>query len=381
MKVGYFVETPVEHNLTGGVRSFLNLVEELLKMGVEPYVVTSEEWAFTEKLTEMGVPFLASKMLRPFVGVEDHVRFEREKYWIKTIINNRTKRKAIKWFKENSVELVHINSQFAGIVGAQVAKKLNIPYIFHMREYLDKDFGVRFYSDKLVMNYIATATKVIGISKSIQQYYEKKLNREVELVYNGIPVTKDNYYDGSKRLEGETLEVAIVGRVNYAKGQEEAIKAMELLSQDNVRLHIIGFTGKDIYELNLKEYAQERNLPVVFHEFTNLPAQILKNCDVGLTCSVAEAFGRVTVENMLAGLCVIGSDTGGTPEIILDGETGLLYRQGDPASLAEKIRWVIEHRAEAKQMLEKGQKRALDVFSIQATACRVFELYGKLQNR
>ena len=127
--------------------------------------------------------------------------------------------------------------------------------------------------------------------------------------------------------------------------------------------------------MNLKEYAQERKLPVVFHEFTNQPAQILKNCDVGLTCSVAEAFGRVTVENMLAGLCVIGSDTGGTPEIILDGETGLLYRQGDPASLAEKIRWVIEHRAEAKQMLEKGQKRALDVFSIQATAENVINLY------
>lgn len=381
MKVGYFVETPVEHNLTGGVRSFLNLIEELLKMGVEPYVVTSEEWAFTDKLKEMGVPYLASKMLRPFVGVVDHVRFEREKYWIKTVINNRTKRKAIKWFKENGVELVHVNSQFAGIVGAQVAKKLNVPYVYHMREYLDQDFHVQFYSEELVQKYIATADAVIGISKSIQAYYEKKLNRSVKLVYNGLPVNEDTYFDCANRLQSDVVEVAIVGRVNAAKGQEDAVKAMELLKDCNVRLHIIGFTGKDGYELNLQKMATEKNLPVVFHAFTNQPGQILKDCDVGLTCSVAEAFGRVTVENMLAGLCTIGANTGGTPEIILDGETGLLYQQGDPASLAEKIRWVVEHREVAKQMLQKGQKRALDVFSIQATATNVLSVYGALAGK
>ena len=378
MKVGYFVETPVEHNLTGGVRSFLNLVEELLKLGVEPYVVTSEEWAFTDKLKELGVPYLASKMLRPFVGTTSRVRFQREKYWIKTMINNRTRAKALKWFKKEGVELIHINSQFAGIIGSQVAQKLNIPYVYHMREYLDKDFFVRFYSDKLVKKYIAAATKVIGISQSIQQYYQQKLGRSVDLIYNGIPVSEENYYDGGDRLEKDTLELAILGRVNPAKGQAEAIEAVELLKDEKVRLHIIGFTGKDDYERKLKEYATERALPVVFHEFTNKPAEILKTCDVGLTCSVAEAFGRVTVENMLAGLFVIGANTGGTPEIILDGETGLLYQQGSKEDLAEKIRWVLANKTAAKQMLQKGQSRGLEVFTIQATANRVMKLYEEV---
>ena len=378
MKVGYFVETPVEHNLTGGVRSFLNLIEELLKLGIEPYVVTSEEWTFTDKLKELGVPYLASKMLRPFVGTTSRVRFQREKYWIKTMVNNRTRTKVLKWFRQEGVELIHINSQFAGIIGSQVAQKLNIPYVYHMREYLDKDFFVRFYSDKLVEKYIATATKVIGISKSIQRYYEEKLHRDVELIYNGIPVGTDNVFDTEDRLNKETLELAILGRVNPAKGQEEAIKAVELLKGEKVRLHIIGFTGKDSYELKLKDYVQARDLPVMFHEFTNKPGEILKTCDVGLTCSVAEAFGRVTVENMLAGLMVIGANTGGTPEIIVDGETGLLYQQGSAEDLAEKIRWVIANKQEAKQMLQKGQKRGLEVFTIQATANRVQKLYEEV---
>ena len=247
-----------------------------------------------------------------------------------------------------------------------------------MREYLDKDFFVRFYSDKLVKKYIAAATKVIGISQSIQQYYQKKLGRSVDLIYNGIPVSEENYYDGGDRLEKDTLELAILGRVNPAKGQAEAIEAVELLKDEKVRLHIIGFTGKDDYERKLKEYATERALPVVFHEFTNKPAEILKTCDVGLTCSVAEAFGRVTVENMLAGLFVIGANTGGTPEIILDGETGLLYQQGSKGDLAEKIRWVLANKTAAKQMLQKGQSRGLEVFTIQATANRVMKLYEEV---
>lgn len=384
MKVGYFVETPVEHNLTGGVRSFLNLIEQLIPMGIEPYVVVSEEWALTEKLEQMGVPVLTAKMFRPFVGVVDHVRFEREKYWIKTLINNRAKRKAISWFRKNGVQLVHINSQFAGVVGAQVAKALKIPYIYHMREYLDKDFGVTFYSDKLVQKHIIPADRIIGISKSIQQHYENKLGRDVELVYNGIPAREDNCFACDGRLTGGVTQLAIVGRVNPAKGQLEAVKAVRLLKEQyghsDFCLNIIGYLGTDTYELELKKYVEEHGLSdyVIFHRFTNQPAQILKNCDVGLTCSVKEAFGRVTVEYMLAGLFTIGANTGGTPEIILDGETGLLYEQGSEADLAEKIHWVLQNKVAAKEMLQKGHQRGTDVFSIHATAEKVLAVYKEL---
>ena len=384
MKVGYFVETPVEHNLTGGVRSFLNLAEELLKLGVEPYVVTSEEWAFTDKLKEMGVPYLASKMLRPFVGTTSHVRFEREKYWIKTAINHRTKCRALKWFKENGVELVHINSQFAGVIGSQVAQKMHIPYVYHVREYLEQDFFVQFYSDKLVKNYVANANVVVGISKAIQEHYSNKFDRDVELVYNGIPAGDETICSCEEKLQGDCTHLAIVGRVTGAKGQFEAVKAVDLLvneyGREDICLHIIGYKGKDRYELDLDAYVKEKNLEkyVILHQFTNTPMEILKNCDVGLMCSVAEAFGRVTVEYMLAGLFVVGANTGGTPEIVLDKETGVLYEQGNERDLAEKIHWVLENKEQAKKMLQSGQERAVKSFSIQATANSIYKIYEKL---
>lgn len=384
MKVGYFVETPVEHNLTGGVRSFLNLAEELLKLGVEPYVVTSEEWAFTDKLKEMGIPYLASKMLRPFVGTTSHVRFEREKYWIKTLINNNTKRKALKWFKENGVELVHINSQFAGIIGSQVAQKMHIPYVYHIREYLEEHFCVRFYKKKLLEDYVANADRVVAISKAIQVHHEEQFGRELDLIYNGIPYSEENCFDCDDRLQGEVLHIAITGRVTPGKGQFDAIKAVELLKNaygvEKICLHIIGYMGTDPYEFAMKDYVREHGLSenVVFHQFTNHPEEILKGCDVGLTCSVAEAFGRVTVEYMLAGLFTIGTNTGGTPEVILDKETGLLYEQGNERELAERIYWILQNKEKAKEMLQAGQNRAKMCFSIQATAKNVYKVYEEL---
>lgn len=383
MKVGYFIETPVEHNLTGGSRSFLNLVEVLKSKGIEPYVVVSEEWALTEELKKQGIPYITSKMYRPFVGTTNKSKLYHLKYYIKLIFNNRARDKAIKWFRDNGVQLVHINSQFAGVVGSQVAQKLNIPYVYHIREYLDNDFGVTFYSSKLVDKYIEPANKIIAISKSIQSFYEKKLGRELSLIYNGIPVNENSYIK-KYRFTEDIINLVIVGRVCEAKGQQEAVEAIRILVKEyrinNICLHVVGFMGTDPYELELKEFISENDLQdnVVLHQFTNNPFEITKNCDIGLTCSVAEAFGRVTVEYMLASLCVVGADTGGTPEIIEDGKSGLLYKQGNPRNLAQKIVFLIEHKSEANKMITSGSKRAIEFFTIDSTAEKVKDLYNEI---
>lgn len=384
MRVGYFVETPVEHNLTGGSRSFLNLVEVLKNQDIEPFVVVSEEWALTEELSKLGIPYITSKMYRPFVGVKEKARFYRLKYYIKLIFNNRARDKAVRWFRKNGVQLVHINSQFTGVVGAQVAQRLRIPYVYHIREFLNDDFGVTFYSPKLVGKYIKPADRIVAVSKSIQDFYEKKLNRKVDQIYNGIPLKKNSFLEKTERFAGKRVNLVIVGRVCEGKGQLEAAEAIKILITENniedICLHIVGFMGTDSYEHKLADYINQNNLQknIILHKFTNNPFEITKDCDIGLTCSIAEAFGRVTVEYMLASLCVIGADTGGTPEIIEDGVSGMVYRQGNAKDLAEKIKYVMDHRCEANRMMNNGRERALKYFTIESTAKAVKNLYEVL---
>ena len=86
--------------------------------------------------------------------------------------------------------------------------------------------------------------------------------------------------------------------------------------------------------------------------------QILQRSDVGLMLSTNEAFGRVTVEYMMQNLAVIASDTGANPEIITNGETGLLYELGDVESLADKMKSLIEDHTLLGALAEKGKQHA-----------------------
>jgi glycosyltransferase involved in cell wall biosynthesis len=70
---------------------------------------------------------------------------------------------------------------------------------------------------------------------------------------------------------------------------------------------------------------------------TTNPAAELERANVLLMCSAAEATGRVTIEALRAGRPVIGTRSGGTPELVTEGMDGLLVEPDDPAALAAAI--------------------------------------------
>lgn len=103
--------------------------------------------------------------------------------------------------------------------------------------------------------------------------------------------------------------------------------------------------------------------------------KLRKQCDIGLTCSKNEAFGRVTIENQLAGLLVIGANTGGTTEIIKDNETGLLYKEGDYMDLADKIEYAIINKNTMRNIANHGKDNAIDQFSIERVVDQLIGIY------
>src|SRR5574341_590142 len=82
--------------------------------------------------------------------------------------------------------------------------------------------------------------------------------------------------------------------------------------------------------------------------------------------SISEGLGRVVVEAMATGTPVIGSDVGGIPDMVKDGETGFLVGPGDERTLAEKIRWVLEHGDHTRDMGTRARAFAESFFSTRA---------------
>ena len=85
--------------------------------------------------------------------------------------------------------------------------------------------------------------------------------------------------------------------------------------------------------------------------------------DVGFISSTFEAFARTTLEYMMHGLAVIGSNSGGTIEQVVDKVTGLLYETHDPFDMYRKIVFLYENRVIVLKYGQEGRKRAEDCFS------------------
>ena len=103
--------------------------------------------------------------------------------------------------------------------------------------------------------------------------------------------------------------------------------------------------------------------------------------DIAIVPSRNEAFGRCTVEAMLSGAVVVGSNTAGTAELISDRETGYLYQQGDPASLALVLKEVIEAKEEAREVANLGQQLSRFEYTSSKNAKEIFDLHREILSK
>ncbi|MGV0853911.1 glycosyltransferase family 4 protein, partial [Mycolicibacterium phlei] len=140
-----------------------------------------------------------------------------------------------------------------------------------------------------------------------------------------------------QRQPGQRLRAILAGYFSAAKGQHLAIEAIAIARQAGVdiELTLIG-AGRHEPLRNLAHRLGVDDL-VTIHQPTPDLRPHWAASHVGLMCSHSEAFGRVTVEAMRAGLPVCGTNSGGTPEIIKPGVAGLLSPPGDPQALAANL--------------------------------------------
>ena len=110
------------------------------------------------------------------------------------------------------------------------------------------------------------------------------------------------------------------------------------------------------------------------------PMPLMNTVDVVLMCSRREAFGRVTVESMKLGKPVIGTRSGGTPEIVQEGETGFLYTPGDAQELAAKIGHLYANRAVRDSMGAKARLCARERFNQQKYGTDVENILQRVVN-
>ncbi len=237
------------------------------------------------------------------------------------------------------VDVVYSNSLWSH-VGAITARLMKRPHIWHIREFVGGSYYTQFaVGDKYASKLIRKSEFLIYNSNAVCNHSVNALGlKPGKVIYNGIlsshrrqPLTKEKEVSQT---------VVIAGSINRHKNQKEAIEATELLVRQGkaIKLLIVG-EGDREYKRELLSYVKTMRLEkhIEFTGFVHDVDEVLREAGVLVLCSEAEPFGRILVEAAAVGCPVIATKSGGAPEIVSHGKTGLLYEPGRPEQLSAFI--------------------------------------------
>ncbi len=366
--------------LSGASWSLLDLLSGLDREQVEPTVLLPKQGALMRKINELDI---ACHIIPFFADSKPH---SYGKVFLKRILAPLLQHRVDAFVRDGCFDLVHVNSLLS-LAGARAARRAGIPYVCHAREFVREDHGVEFMDEAGVRGILADASALIYISRAVERKFAPWTRGVTsKVMYNAIDRGRYAANHAPLLSAGEPCRMLLAGRIVPSKGQLDAVHAMEVLRFRgvNAELTLVGNAENVAYRDACLSYISEHGLSnhVRILDFHDDLAALRAETDIALVCSRSEAMGRVTVECMMAGCLVVGADAGATPELVRDGDTGLLYRAGDPGSLADCVEWAVRNPREARAVAERGKRWAMGpTFDKGAYVERVTGLYEEVLAR
>jgi glycosyltransferase involved in cell wall biosynthesis len=181
-----------------------------------------------------------------------------------------------------------------------------------------------------------------------------------------------------------TSSVVTLGFVKHLKayyGPEYLIQAMDLIVAKHPQTKLL-MVGSGELRSQLEALTRQLGLTqsVSFLgaiEHRQVP-ELLKNVDIFVMPSTREALGVSAIEAQAMEIPVVATRIGGIPEVVLDGETGVLVEPGDSEQLAQAILTLIENPALRRQMGERGRRHVLANYRWEDNAALMEDLYQQV---
>lgn len=344
------------------------LVRQLIKSyGHKVYVVVPCEGWICEELKGECEVVVSPVRYRRWTENQDAKLMSLRRI-VKTLQNDRAASMLAHYFVDKSIDLVHTNDSIT-IVGAKLADKLKVPHIWHMREIFDSQFFMKHtYSEHYCNEWMKKAKTIIAISDAVLDRYNKYESLNIVKIYDGVKKQKVRENKGIH----DPLTFLFCGGTSIDKGFDHVKFLAKKLRQEgkNFKIKVVASCNVDEeLRTELHRDGTERNFE--FLGFVDNLPDIRLTCDAMLMCSRAEAFGLVTVESMLSKVLVIGRNTGATPELIEDEETGYLYNTEE--NLCECVMGLWHN--DVDEIVERAYEYAVANFSIDKVAEKINEIY------
>jgi starch synthase len=299
-----------------------------------------------------------------------------------------------------SAQLVHSHTWYANLGGHLASMLYGIPHVMTMHslealrpwkaEQLGGGYQVSTWCERTSA---ASAAAVVAVSDGMRadilSAYPEISPERVRVIRNGIDTDEYRPDPGTDVLERYGVDrtrpyVIFVGRITRQKGVPVLLRAASGLVPEAQLVLLAGAadTPEQLAEVTELVDGLRATRSGVFWIPEMLPKpeviQLLTHATVFAIPSVYEPLGIVNLEAMACGTAVVGSRTGGIPEVVADGETGLLVPPGEPAALADALNVLLRDPGRARAMGEAGRKRAVAEFGWPAIAAQTADLYAEL---
>jgi glycosyltransferase involved in cell wall biosynthesis len=357
---------------SGAERALLLTIRGLERNRYRPYVLVGTEGELIQQLREAGVPcsvidFRTTDKRHPLAFAKSVWRI-------------------VRIARAQKAAILHANEVPIFQPCGYAARLLGIPAICHVR-FPEGASGFEWFLKP-------GFTRALFVSDYLRRYGETEAPQvfagRSETVYDGVamPATLDDDQRQSLRKElglytGHPT-VGLAGQVAEVKGIWDFIEAARLLIAKGVTATFVvvgdDLKGRGRLRREMERRVQELGLDSWFRftGFRTDASTLVQLFDVVAVPSHIEPLGNATLEAMAAGRPVVGSRVGGIPEMVVEGETGLLVPPKQPDQLAAALERLLASPELGQKFGAAGRERARTAFSIDRHAAQIQAIYDSL---
>jgi sugar transferase (PEP-CTERM/EpsH1 system associated) len=293
--------------------------------------------------------------------------------------------------KEWKPDIIH-SRNWGGVEAILAGRRLRIPALVHSEHGLDAETTTaeprrRIWFRRLVYH---LSHRVLCVSEELKRFHARRTGfpeRRMQVIHNGVDTDRfapDPAARAAMRRElgipDSDFLIGCVGNLSAVKDYPTVLRAIDVLHRSckNYRL-IIGGEGPERKRLEeiIRAHPewQER---VRLLGLSNRIPELLNALDCYVLGSLTEGISNSLLEAMATGLPVVATVTGGNPEVVVDGQSGILFPVGDASSLAAHLVRLQAKPEERSRLGEGALRRVRTSFSLEAMVQNYAELYQSL---
>jgi glycosyltransferase involved in cell wall biosynthesis len=292
------------------------------------------------------------------------------------------------WPRLRGADIVHTHDRRAGLYG-RIAGRARGAHVIHTLHGLPEEIAGRVGRDDapdppgvtrgriewLLRGYLPIERAltrlghVVSPSQALADFMLKRgfPDRLLHVIPYGIESAPAN---GRPEVH-DALVAGVAANLEYWKGVDVLLEAARL-AQEPLRIEI---NGEGSLRGDLERQAQQADVEAHFNGFVPKP---LAGIDVLVQPSRADNLPLAVLEAMAAGLPVVGARVGGIPELVLDGETGIVVPPEDAQALAAALDSLARDRGRLAELGRRGRERVATHFSAEQVGRRTVALYREL---